>query len=284
MVQPSLKFVSRFEYNTVFIVDGLGTNEAQTGRNLYNDLRDLRAAGAAVDMMYSRVTHAGELRNTLEEIERLARTGVKPIVHIECHGSAEDGLAIGDGKDRFSWEALEPLLRRINIASDCNLGVVMGVCHGMHAITPIRIARPTPFYFLLGSQDELTAGTLRTEMPRFYETLFETNNLEAALNHVPSCKPFHAERLLAASFGKYLRRACMGKGKRDRVERALSMTNWTHGPMNREQRRRLRMQAKAQFSADAHGPALERTARTFLSGRRPSFTFDELLRWVRQGT
>ena len=284
MTPPVLKFASRFEYNTIFIVDGLCTDEAQTGRNLYNDRRDMRADGADVAVIYSRVTHAGELRSKLEEIEHLSRNGVKPILHIECHGDVEGGLAVGDEQDRFSWQALEPLLRRINIASGCNLGVVMGVCHGLHAITPIRIARPTPFYFLLGSQDELTAGTLRTEMPKFYETLFDTDNLDSALRCVPSCKPFHADRLFAESFGKYLRRACMGKGKRERVESALSLANWTRGPMNREQRRRLRTHARAQFNAGAHGTAFDRMARTFLPGRPPSFTFDDLLQWVRKGT
>ena len=59
MTPPVLKFASRFEYNTIFIVDGLCTDEAQTGRNLYNDLRDMRADGADVAVIYSRVTHAG---------------------------------------------------------------------------------------------------------------------------------------------------------------------------------------------------------------------------------
>ncbi|WP_155627874.1 hypothetical protein [Burkholderia vietnamiensis] len=284
MTGPVLKFTSRFEYNTICILDGLRPDEAQTGLNLYNDLRDVIAAGADVAVSYARVANAGELRSELDKIEQSVGNGAKPIVHIECHGDVEGGLAVGEQQDRLSWSALELLLRRINIACSCNLGVVMAVCHGMHAISPIRIGRPTPFYFLLGSQDALTAGTLRAEMPKFYETLLETNNLDLALACAPSCKPFHADRLFAQSFGRYLRHACMGKGKRERVERALSVANWTRGPMNREERRRLRTQAKVRFNAEAHGAEFDRMARVFLSGRRPSFTFDDLLQWVRMGT
>jgi hypothetical protein len=56
----------------------------------------------------------------------------------------------------------------------------MGVCHGMYAITPIRIARP-PLYFLVGNQDEVKAGAQHLEIPALYRALFESGGLEVAL-------------------------------------------------------------------------------------------------------
>lgn len=283
MANNDFRFTSRFLNNGVFIVDGLGANDSQTGLHLYNTLRDLRDY-AGVDTLIERfpVTNSGELRHALDKIEALVRDGVKPIIHFECHGSAQGGLQIGDCQDMVGWDVLEVLLRRINLASGCHLGVVMGVCHGLYAITPIRIQRPAPFYFLIGSQDEITGGALRKEMPEFYRVLFVTNNLEAAIANAPSCKTFHAEKLLAVSFAKYLKRGCMGMHRMERVDRMISEKRFVNGVQyGPEQLRSLRKQGKERTKAENQTFALQRILATFLPGRSCSFTFDELLAWVR---
>ncbi|KAB0650288.1 hypothetical protein [Burkholderia diffusa] len=278
------RFTSNFLNSHVFIIDGLTFGELQTGRQLYEDLLDLgynEATSAAVE--YRRVASSGELLQALGEIAEYARLGCKPIIHFECHGDADEGLQIGDSRDTVSWEAIEPLLRRINLASKCNLGVVMAACYGLYAITPLKIHRPTPFYFLIGPQDQVTAGTLRQEMSAFYQTLFRTGNLDAALACVPSCHPYHAERFLAVSFGKYLKRGCIGDARLKRVETVLTQLIWGGGIQNRSQMRAARKVLKQRTKADANGPAFTRYAKTFLAGRSCSFTFEQLLLWVKAG-
>lgn len=278
------RFTSNFLNTHVFIIDGLTSGDLQTGRRLYEDLRDLSyndANAAAVE--YRRVATSGELLQALVEIEDCAQLGCKPIIHFECHGDADEGLQIGDSRDMVRWDSIEPLLRRINLASKCNLGVVMAACYGLYAITPLKIHRPTPFFFLVGPQDKVTAGTLRHEMPSFYQTLFRTGNLEAALACVPSCRPYHAERFLAVSFGKYLKRGCIGDGRLKRVEAVLTQLMWGGGLRNRAQMRAARRMLKEHTKADANGPAFTRYAKTFLAGRSCSFTFEQLLLWVKTG-
>ncbi|PEH80351.1 hypothetical protein [Burkholderia gladioli] len=276
-----LRFTSNFLNSHVFIIDGLTTGELQTGRQLYDDLLDLgynEAGSASVE--YRRVASSGEVLQALEEIVEYARLGCKPIIHFECHGDADGGLQVGGSRDMVSWESIEPLLRRINLASKCNLGVVMAACYGLYAITPLKIHRPTPFYFLIGPQDEVTAGALRNEMPAFYRTLFRTENLDAALASVPSCRLYHAERFLAVSFGRYLKRGCIGNARLKRVENVLTQLVLGGGVQNRAQMRTARKVLKQRTKADANGPTFTRYAGTFLAGRSCSFTFEQLLLWV----
>jgi hypothetical protein len=282
-VAADFHFTSRFLNNSVFILDCLRSNESQTGLKLYEELRDIRDYDKVdVYIEHIRVLDAGALRQALDRIHALALEGFKPIIHFECHGDEEVGLEIGDVADLTSWDALEPLLRRINVACGCNLGVVMGVCWGMYAITPIRIHRPVPFYFLVGSQTQLTAGTLREEMPAFYRTLLQNGSLEAAMKCVPSCQPFHAEKLLAVGFAKYLKRGCIGKGRSERVERLFTeIYQSSGGNLNRAQRRNVRESFRKQSRAEAQESAFSRYARTFLHGKPCSFTFADLLSWVR---
>lgn len=287
MLSPMIsdfRFASNFLNSHIFVVDGLPSGELQTGYKLYEDLRDLgyiEANTAVVE--YRRVATSGEFLQVLAEIEDSAHLGCKPIVHIECHGDADEGLQIGDSQDMISWKLIEPLLRRINLASKCNLGVVMAACYGLYAITPLKIHRPTPFYFLIGPQSEVTAGALRQEMPAFYQTLFRTGNLDAALACVPSCRPYHAERFLAVSFGKYLKRGCIGDGRLKRVETVLTELVWGGALRNRTQMRAARKVLKQRTKAEAHGPAFTRYAKTFLAGRNCSFTFEQLLLWIKAG-
>lgn len=278
------RFTSAFLNNCVFIVDGLPQGELQTGLHLHNELRDLSLESASVQLEYRRVSDGGALLQVLEEIHQAARLGCKPIIHFECHGDAAEGVQIGDTKDIVTWDAIEPWLRRINIASGCNLGVVMAACYGLYAITPVKIRRPTPFYFLVGPQDKVQAGTLRQEMPAFYRKLLTTQNLDAALACVPSCRPYHAERMLAVSFAKYLKRGCLGKARLERVEKVLTELVWTNAIYSRAQIRAARRILKQRSKAAAHGPAFARYSKTFLAGRSCSFSFEQLLQWVSLST
>lgn len=282
-MSSDFRFTSGFRTNHVFIIDGLGASDYQTGKLLRDELLDFGYQNESIAITYLKACGAGELLNFLEDIHQAALHGCKPIIHFECHGSAEAGLSIGDGAEAVPWSVLEPWFRRINFACECNLGVVVAACYGLHAITPLKIYRPTPFYFLLGPQGLISAAACQREMSAFYKALFTTQNLDTALSHAPSCLQFHAERFFAVVFGKYLKRTCMGKKRLERVERSLSHLKWTNQIHNRGQLREARERLKERSKAESHGPAFSQHAKTFLAGRKCSFTFRELLNWVRSG-
>ncbi|MDO3615283.1 hypothetical protein Q3O97_05440 [Ralstonia pseudosolanacearum] len=275
-------FTSRFANNVVIVLDCLRDDDLQTGVTVFNKLRDLRDyAGHACEVEREKITDPGDLRIALERIRQRCLAGLRPILHFECHGHKVTGLEIGPQQIPFSWTALESLLRPINVACEGNLGVVMAVCEGLYAITPLRLHRHAPFYFLVGTQDVIRQGALADELPRFYEVLFSTENLDSALEQVPTCRPFHAEKLLATSLVGYIRDACTGRGKAERQEQLLTGTKWLIGGFRDiDQMRELRSNLKGQLRDHVSPELLERYAAPFLGKRQCSFTFDDLLQVV----
>ncbi|MFC6307227.1 hypothetical protein E2553_37780 [Paraburkholderia dipogonis] len=276
-------FKSRFVFNAVIVIDALRETDLQTGLTVYNQLRDLRDY-AGHEQLIERipVADAGAMRTALEEIRQRCRDGLRPILHFESHGDKAIGLEISATKDRFSWPALESMLRPINVACAGNLGVVMSVCQGLYAITPLRLHRHAPFYFLLGTQELIDQGALADQLPAFYTTLFETGNLDNALTKVPSCKPFHAEKLLAVAVGRYWAQACMGRGGSERAESLLTNMKWQLGGFNDVGRlREIRQAAKNKIRSDVSAETLQRYADPFLGQRECSFTFEDMLAWLK---
>lgn len=281
----TLHFTSRFENNAVIIIDGLQKSESQTGLQVYNELRDLKEFGGATSLVERHeINDLGALRKLMWDLQQRTKEGLRPVLHFEFHGDAQGGLEIGESRERFAWSALEPLLRAINVASRCNLGVVMAVCSGLHAITPVKIHRSTPFYFLVGSQDALLQEQIQVEMRAFYTVLLKSADLDEALRHVPSCKSYHAEKILAIALGKFYRRSCMGTGGEARVEHLVTNMKWQLGGFaNRQQMRFTRREAKKKVREDMSITTFNRFTRPFLGQRQPSFTFEQLAQWVRSG-
>lgn len=278
-VSPAFEFRSQFAFNAVIVIDALREDGLQTGIRVYNELRDLRDY-AEHDVLTERmvVADAGALRHALDSIRLRCRDeGLRPILHFEAHGERGKGLEVGAARDIFSWPVLESMLRPINVACIGNLGIVMAVCEGLYAITPLKLHRHAPFYFLLGTQEQIRQGALADQLPAFYRTLFETGNLDAALAKVPACKPFHAEKLLAVAVGAYWARECIGRGAVERTERLLTEAKWQLGGFaDTEQLRAIRQTAKAKIRSDVSAEILERYAQPFLGQRECSFTFEQL--------
>ncbi|WP_250528254.1 hypothetical protein [Caballeronia sp. GAWG2-1] len=163
------------------MLDGLPESESSNAKNAYNALRDLSYRWSDLRIEYMRADTTAGMKSALGLILANVESGCLPIIQFECHGDALRGFKLGDMGEFMSWTELEVPLRKINNASKCNLGIVMAACFGMFAISPLKIDRPSLFYFLIGSQDILTVGELRSQLRAFYGTLFETASLAAAM-------------------------------------------------------------------------------------------------------
>ncbi|PVX97694.1 hypothetical protein [Paraburkholderia unamae] len=278
-------FAARFALNSVFIIDGLGPDDPVRGNHLlYEELRDLKMEFPDLLQHVDRcvVENGAQFLDTIREITEMSRAlGLRPIVHIECHGT-NDGLRVGARGELLPWPLLEPVLRQLNLATGCNLGVVMVVCHGLFSLQPVKITRPAPFYFLLGSQEELYSVDMRVEMPKFYRTLCETNDLDRAVTHVRSCKHFIAEHLVVHALGRLIKNACTGKGRTARVERAVTLATWQLAALPRDQRReRIRQVRKDAKATSLPDPLrLRDHFERFLPKREPGFRFQDLIDWA----
>lgn len=277
-----LTFQSNFSNNAVFVIDALGESDLQTARRLHDELSNLVLSDGSRYCHYLSVASREECERALEDILHLSESGMKPIIHIEAHGSQQDGICIADSGQFLDWETLVKWCLRINTAAENNLGVVLASCFGLYGITPVNIRTPCPYYFLVGSDRTVSAGYIEDTMRLFYRKLFDERNLDVAMKEVSEgFKQFHAEKFFCISFAKYIRRTCMGSGANARVERMISEVFASGMPRTPENLKWLRSSAK-QFvrGLDRQRIAFEQTARHFLHGKIP-LSFDEFVSFVR---
>jgi hypothetical protein len=132
---------------------------------------------------------------------------------------------------------------------------------------------------LIGADKIVAAGYIDDNMIRFYKTLLESSSLDEAMAHVADeLKQFHAEKFFYVIFARYMKRACMGSGGAQRVERLITESLNRGIQRNRTNLRALRRKAK-QFVKSPEG-AFNKRARHFLHGRL-SVSFAEFQRFVR---
>lgn len=219
----ALNFITEAAYNAIFIFDCLRSTEMQTARRLEEDLKDLEHGLDTSNICRWDIGNREEFISALDEINEYCLKGLKPIIHIECHGDIAKGISIGNQQEIISWYDLCEKLRQINISCNNNLGVVMAGCYGLYAISKIRHDKPCPFFFLVGTQHLVSAGDLLSQMKKFYEALFVRGSLTFAMRQLDSrFESFLAERVFCISFARYCRKFCMGKGLRDRVDRLIT--------------------------------------------------------------
>ncbi|WP_416268594.1 hypothetical protein SD235_00025 [Burkholderia cepacia] len=229
-------FTSRFLNNILIVVDGLAPDEPQTAKWLHDDLRDLAYSVTLPTIERSKVRSVEDLIELLKHVRKRCLTdGLKPILHFEAHGS-EEVIAVANGE--MKWADLIPHLREIYLASNGNLGIVMSTCHGFHALKPIKIKKSTPFTFLMGSQEEITVGQIKSNMILFYKELFLSGNLEAAMAMVESTfRQYNSEQFFARTIGTVIRRNSIGHMRVGRIRQALAFVSYTALP--RDKRRTI---------------------------------------------
>lgn len=157
----------------------------------------------------------------------------------------------------------------------------MSACHGLHAIRPLALRNPAPYYFLLGPEHVVSAGLLEREMPGFYRRLIESSNLTAAAEGLdPVISLFMADRFFYVAFGKYLKNACIGRKGSARMERLVGEAIAAGIEANGENLRSIRGAIKARLRSQRE--PFDRISRRFLHGGAP-VSYDEFLRFVRSG-
>lgn len=273
-----LTFDSRFSNNAVYILDGLKSSELQTAKHLYEELIDLKYEIETPYCSIVSVSSRAKLFSELDQIQYRCTAGIRPIIHIEAHGGINTGIVLGDNEEQVTWAELAKCLGKINEVTTNNLGVVMAGCFGLYAIQPIKITKPSPFYFLIGSDEKVSAGEIDDVMKKFYRVLFQSNSLQTAMNEVDErFKQFHVEKMFCVAFGRYIKQQCIGKGRSARVEKLLSELVDNGMPSNRENLRNSRKKLKQLVKPSK--AAFEKFAKVFMHGRY-AITYEQLYAFV----
>lgn len=277
----ALEFQSGFRNNTIVILDGLKQSDMQTAARLHEELTDMGLAGNAPACTFYKIASYADLIATLNETIERCKHGLLPILHFEAHGEKDSGLELGDSGEVGRWAELHDYFQRINAITQNNLGVVMAACHGLHAMSLLRVSEPSPFYFLIGSEGKVAAGDIDDQMKRFYREMFTTKLFGDAAKLVDAkFKHFHVEEFFFKQFGRFVKREYVGKGRKARIE--LGVTEAANEAISLGQSPdypALRTQFKA--SVRISRERFSRIALTFMHGRY-SVTYEQFMKFVRQ--
>jgi hypothetical protein len=172
-------------FSKLVILESLA--EGKTGRRLVDDLRPISILhGRDIDVIYFEVDTKDAFISRLISLEQEAEKGDWPILHIECHGLEDTtGIFLANG-ERMSWAELKPYLTAINIATQCNLLVVLAACYGGHMVQIIQPVERSPCLAMLSPTKEIYPDEILQPLTAFYAELFNSLNLNAALNNLRS--------------------------------------------------------------------------------------------------
>jgi hypothetical protein len=226
---------------------------------------------------------AVDLFKFFDLLEKRAKAGLRPIIHIDSHGGPTEGLYIAASDEFVPWQELADRLRPINIAAQNNICIVSAACFSMHTIMQLNFKAPTPFFVMFAPSHEVTFGFIEDRMFDFYEDAFISIDVMGAHERHLATKlqQFHCERLALKSLSGYMRDSCIGRGHQKRI-RALMKQNLGPGkkfPNTRYFRRVTRRTALDLIKPDQQ--LIDRHAMPFLMGKTLSVGFDEILAFVR---
>jgi hypothetical protein len=227
---------SSLSFDSVILIESLSAGELKTGRDLFDTVM---APANYKDSTFLaelyEVRTAKELIAAFNRVEQLARThGLRPIIHLEMHGS-ESGLLLAGG-DRLAWSEIAEPLANLNRMTDMNLLVVAALCHGWFMIDILRPTDRAPAYGIVGTANEIASGTLLKRMQRFYEQLLQAPHdlataLAAANTEVHGDDRFRmitAELMLCRIYSHYVQEYATGDKREARVNELVAALAPSH--------------------------------------------------------
>jgi hypothetical protein len=256
----------------------LHSHEQGVTRRILDDLEP-QLARVGLHHQVFEVTTAAQFLGTLRAVAIEAGSGsLKPIIHLDMHGSAENGLMIAASGEWVPWDELADVLSDINAALQNNLFVVSCACHGQHFIKATKLLRTCPYFVLVAPKQAVAAGFIEDRIPKFYEAMFEGDDFVAAHRQhlTPEFFEFHSEKLLYIAIVDYVHKYCTGRGGIERREALMDEAVAAGFEANPDLRRMI----KAGVAADQ--TIIDKFADIFLAGKRPQFGFEEVKKGVQR--
>lgn len=253
-------------FNSIFWLTSPRPSEVNMVEDMMDDVSVVCLAKKIPFKKYI-VPSSADLIRALGEIEEAARRGMKPLIYLDMHGSATDGVEIAATNEMVSWDRVVDALRAINRATGNNLLVVAGVCYGLYAIRETIIADHAPFYMLIAPEEKITFGELINQTFLFFQELVTNLDVVMAAEGTlsPKMKVFHCMRMFTVAMAKYIRRNCQGKGAAVRREYLLSEVIKSGAPMPPGGLAELRKQIKKGIAPSQE--MLDKFSARFLGGK-----------------
>ena len=220
-----------FKFNKIYIVESLHEDEEKTGRNLYNQLKPLEAKYDSLKIVFCEVHSRQEWDDWMSTILNDCNTnGAYPIIHLEIHGQ-EEGIGFTNG-DFINVEEINKQFRAINLASECNLFITLGVCEGLYVLFGVKIDKLMPYCGAIGSFDDLWNKDIKLRYAEFYDAFFRTFNIYEAYKSLmtietgydPKYRYIPVDEIFYKCYQHYLDQGCTKEAVKQRAVESQSIS------------------------------------------------------------
>ena len=166
---PKLPAVVEVRSTNIWIVEWLSPGERRTGTELYDWMEQQRPKWAIYNQCDCK---ADVIRSIEQAAQETHQTGIMPILHIEAHGGP-DGIAPSTNiyEEVLTWAELTVPLQKLNVATKCNLMVVVAACLGFAAIKALTQGPRAPAVALVGPDATVNESDLLLGAKEFYRRL-----------------------------------------------------------------------------------------------------------------
>ena len=179
-----------FRFNKIYVIESL-QYERQTGKELYDDIIKRRSYyHSALATEYVQVLSLEDWSFIIKRIiQEVKDNQVIPILHLELHGSSNhDGLVLAKG-NLIPWRDFVSDMRCINIETQNNLFITMGICFGMDILYYTSLEEPSPFWGIIGSLYALQNDDIYIRYSEFYDEFLQSFDLTKSLERLFQANP-----------------------------------------------------------------------------------------------
>ena len=275
--RTALTISETLQTNAIVWIHSLPEGEMGPTQRILEDLEGLARAGGFPIFEHA-VGDCAELEKAFNELTSSAEQGLRPVLHVDAHGTDADGLLLAPSGERVGWDDVIELLRRLNVATENNLTCVFALCYGLHLYKKVSLMKAVPAYLFCAPPSEISVGFLEDQTLAFYREINQTSNVTAAFNATlgANMESFHCQGLFFQSLLQYIRTDCMGKRRQERREQmvtAVLKRNHIVKPSN-EQLRQARKDVREFLEPGQN--LIDHFAPSFLIGRNAAFKFEDL--------
>lgn len=213
------------QVSELVIVESLEDSEVKTGAELAAYVSSLECAqDRGLKVRLIECSYASEFVDLIEALaEEASMRQSHPILHVECHGSADGGLQFANGSE-LTWDRFGDGLRRLNAATGINLITSVSACHGAHLLSAMPPTLPAPCLMMAGPIRAMNPAELMAGFRLFYRNLFDSGDASyAAATLLRSTHPeiawdaVHAEQWFDQVVAIYIENECTPKAVKRRA-------------------------------------------------------------------
>lgn len=266
---------SEVQINMVVWITSLNESEYGTTRYLLEDLEPYFKS-KNVGFLEFQPKSADDLMVFFDVLAEKAEEGLRPIIHIDTHGSP-NGLIVEPTGETASWEEIVEKFRILNTAAKNNVCMISMACFGFNQIMPVKIMSPTPFYLMAGSTEEVYVRFIREVTVDFYKHVFDECDIVGAYETYlrPQLRVLHCEKVLFTAMAGYVRAGTYGALGRQRVEDLITAAISTLPEGVEPDLKQMRKIAKEGMKPKQE--LLDRMAATFLIGKPVPYNIDAII-------